>query len=974
LLLAAGSLILVIWLAMFASLHERWRETNQQANATVSNLAVAYGWQEHREVQAVEQTLRVIAAQWEADPAHFDPFRMSTRSALLADVSEQVAVIDKNGVVVASTQPKWIGTNRHDDDDFTVAAAGQGNILYVSPARTEPITGRPIIVFAQRLPDQDSKFRGVLMATIDLRQWALTLGNVDLGPNALIALIGDDGAAYRLFDDASKNAVVNINESAMLRAARSEAQANWVGPSAPDGQRRIHAFRRLSPAEPTIVVGIDYEKMLQDAAVWQREALLFGLGLTCLVIAACGLLARQVDDARDREEQVAREREKLEAAYQALAVAHAHADAKSNELSATIGGMSDGIMMLDRDLRLMQWNRNYPEIDGVPREALRVGMSMEEILRIQVRAGEFGMVDEDAEVERRLAMLSGKQHTGTIERTRPDRRTVELRRSALPGGGFVTLYTDITPRKQAQALQEQARQVAEQAAEAKSRFVAIVSHEIRTPLNAVLTALAMLSETRLMPAQQELADRAAQAGEALLHLLTDILEMSKMEAGQLVLRPEVFTLRPLLEGVQEMFRAQAAERGMAITVALAPGAPERMRGDPGRLRQILMNLVSNAVKYARPGPVSLVAETEAYADRAGLRLAVCDSGPIIAEVDKRRLFQPFVRLENAAYARGGGTGLGLAICERLAALMGGKIGLQSFAGGNEFWVSLPIEAVASSAGASTPELTPSDEILNPLAADETGLQPHRPPRTHILLVEDVAANQVLTATMLRREGHQLDIARSGAEAIAMVQRTSYDIVFMDLSMPGMSGLEATRQIRALPAPMSHLPIVAVTASVAFEDRTACLAVGMKDVLCKPLRLAALQEVLWRHVWSAPTKREAPSTPRLDVTRMNELRDSLPEGAFSALVGTCLSDLHELMPQLRQALANGPVSEIERFAHAMSGVAGMYGLLDVSARTSAIAKAARNADSVAAEAAAVGIERDLEATLSALRAFVLAQAA
>jgi len=716
--------------------------------------------------------------------------------------------------------------------------------------------------------------------------------------------------------------------------------------------------------------------VVQPAVVWRRQAVLFGLGLTCLTIAAFGLLLRQFEDARDREEQVGREREKLAAAYQALAIAHTHADAKSNELSATITGMSDGIMMLDGDLRLMQWNQHYPEIDGVPREVLRVGMSIEEILRVQVRAGEFGMVDEDAEVERRMAIFRNTStQTGTIERTRPDMRTVESRRSALAGGGFVTLYTDITARKQAQALQEEARRLAEQMAEAKSRFVATVSHEIRTPLNAVLNALTLLSDTQLQPAQQSLTDRAAQAGEALLHLLTDILEMSKMEAGELALRPEIFALRPLLEGVQEMFDEPAKQRGMSLSIVTESAgtgrpAPERLRADPGRLRQILMNLVSNAVKYAGPGAVQIIAESHMVFGRTSLRLAVRDSGPAIAPADARRLFQPFVRLENAAYARSGGTGLGLAICHRLAGLMGGKIGLRSVDGGNEFWITVPIEAAG--AGAIT-WATPKSSVEHRLTSrQQTAGRAKRPPRTRILLVEDLPANQVITATMLRREGHKVDIARSGAEAIAMVSGMLYDVVLMDVSMPGMSGLDAARRIRALPEPARSLPIIAVTANASPQDRAGCLAAGMSDLLAKPASAGMLQAALLREVWSGrrvPQPMESPDA-RLDVDRINELRSHLPAPTFSTIVETCLADLHKLMPELGRALAVGSAGEVKDLAHAMAGGAGMYGLLGMQQKLrSVLHTSLRDGAEVATD-----IEAELAQTTEAMRAYVLAQAA
>jgi signal transduction histidine kinase/CheY-like chemotaxis protein len=977
--IAAGLMTLAVWVATFAAMQNRWQDARQRASATVTNLASALIWQVHNEILAVDRTMRVVISQWKDDPANFDPAEWRTRSALLGDVSEQIIILDKDGRVVSSTRPHLVGTDLHAFDFFQVPKAGQGNTLYVGPTATDRATGHSVITFARELPNPDNNFVGVVVATIDANQFARTLSSVDLGPNGLVALIGPGPFAHRLFQDSLIGVEGSIANSQMWAAAQADPQGLWVGPSALDGQQRIHAFRRLSEAEPQIVVGLDYVALTQEAMVWRRQALMFGVGLTILVLSSCALLARQLEDARHRERLVGLEQEKLARAYQELARAKALADAKTSELQATIAGMSDGLMMLDGELRLVQWNQHYPDYVGIPRDALRVGMPMQDILRLQVRAGEFGEVDENAEVHRRMVGLRTRAQNGTIERNRPNGRVIELRRSALPGGGFVTLYTDITPRKQAEALQLEARRIAEQAAEAKSRFVAIVSHEIRTPLNAVLNALSMLAGTGLAPSQQTLADRANEAGDALLHLLNDILEMSKMEIGHLALRPAIFPLRPLLEGVQEMFRAEAAERGITVCVEMAPGAPERMRGDPGRLRQILMNLVSNAVKYTRPGEVSLVAESRVSGGRLGLRLAVRDAGPAIAPADAGRLFQPFVRLENATVARNGGTGLGLTICKRLTELMGGTIGLASVAGGNEFWVALPVDTIP-------PAFDPAPPPGKPPARPEPVLRqaagtPH-PPRTRILLVDDVPANQLVTATMLRREGHLIDVAHSGPEALAMVQNGPYDLVLMDVFMPGMSGLEAAQALRALPGAERHVPIVALTANVSLEDRAACLEAGMVDMLAKPVRVEQLQDAIARHVWSRrgtghvrdPGTAEAAATgPRLDVRRITELRNSLPAATFPSMVENCLADLRQRLPQLHQALAEGAAPEIEAVAHAMAGVAGTYGLIGMRRLLSQVTTAARARDPIAAGLAARGIEGELADTARAVRAFVLAQA-
>jgi CheY-like chemotaxis protein len=302
--------------------------------------------------------------------------------------------------------------------------------------------------------------------------------------------------------------------------------------------------------------------------------------------------------------------------------------------------------------------------------------------------------------------------------------------------------------------------------------------------------------------------------------------------------------------------------------------------------------------------------------------------------------------------------------------MGGKIGLRAVEGGNEFWVNLPLDPAGAGAITWSPPPPPrsEDRAMRGMA--------RRPARTRILLVEDMAANQVITATMLRREGHMLDIARSGAEALAMVQTTAYDVVLMDISMPGMSGLEAAAKLRALPDPIGHLPIIAVTANGSSADLDACLRAGMNDLLAKPVSTEALQNVLLRHVWlkQRPAPPVAPSVSGLDLDRIDALRAGLPLAAFAALVESCLVDLQRLMPELRAALTAGATDEIGRLSHAIAGVAGSYGLADVQRRAGQIAQAARRGDELGAAKTSMGLEDEMEQSLAAMRAYMLAQAA
>ena len=462
----------------------------------------------------------------------------------------------------------------------------------------------------------------------------------------------------------------------------------------------------------------------------------------------------------------------------------------------------------------------------------------------------------------------------------------------------------------------------------------------------------------MAPAQVSLLATARQSGDALSGLVNDILEMSQIEAGKMMIRPVSFDLRMLLASSMEMFSAAAAERGIALRLSIAEAVPAVLNADAGRLRQILLNLLSNAVKYADPGDVWLHAELGQNAAE-GLRLLVKDRGPVIAPAARHHLFQPFSRLARSDDNRFG-SGLGLSICQELITLMGGTIGCEPWTApdgrqGNVFWLTLPAAVLA----------VPQPEVSVPPATRQRLLDlPARPlPRTRILLVEDVAANQIVVATMLRREGHGVDVASTGEAAVEAAQRSAYDLIFMDIFLPGMSGQEATALIRSLPEPARSVPIVALTADASPHFETVVKAFGMDGVLRKPVSLAELLDALNDHVWSGqplPRTDGPQAVPRLvrgragrpDIAgrnamlaadRIHELRRNLPPRAFATLVEACLVDLDARMQDLSRAMDTGSIGAIAAHTHAMVGMAGGYGMTALEASLRNIMTAARTGD-------------------------------
>ncbi|WP_372617225.1 response regulator [Falsiroseomonas sp.] len=381
-----------------------------------------------------------------------------------------------------------------------------------------------------------------------------------------------------------------------------------------------------------------------------------------------------------------------------------------------------------------------------------------------------------------------------------------------------------------------ARDAATRTSEAKSRFLARMSHELRTPLNSVLGLAQVLArDPRLTADQREQAATLERAGRHLLAVANDVLDLAAVEAGKLRLRRSPVALLAFVEGCASLVRPQAEAKGIALRHALAPDAPEAVLGDETRLRQMVLNLLSNAVKFTPAGgEVRLHALRRAQA--GGLRLEISDTGPGIPPDRRALLFRDFTQLEPSPGQEFGGAGLGLAISAALAKAMGGHIGCTTAPDGHGslFWLELPLEEAAAG-WASVSELAPAAPV---------GALSSVPPR-RVLVVDDVAANRLVARVLLEGAGHAVELASDGAEAVEAVRQGEFDLVLMDVHMPGIDGLEATRRIRALDGAGRHVPIIALTADALRDQVAQCLAAGMDGHLAKPLDRAALMAALRR---------------------------------------------------------------------------------------------------------------------------------
>jgi signal transduction histidine kinase/HPt (histidine-containing phosphotransfer) domain-containing protein len=945
----ALAIIGMVWLASIAALNASRRSVLATATANVNSTTLLLSAGLSERLSAIDRTLRVLEHDWEESAAGIDLSDWRTRAPGLGDLPLELSITDASGTVRQATAEPMLGRSIAGLPSFRELAAlpRDDGELGLSPA-----SNASVLIMSRRLDYPDGRFAGTITASYDMAPLVRFYRETDLGRQGLVDVVDDRTGRVTAADGGGAVPGTDLGASVMLQALRDAPNGRWIGPSAPDRIVRIHALHRLAAYDLDVVMAMSMASALEPAQVWRWEELAFACLTTVLVLALAGGLILNVRSNRQRLAALARDRF-------TLAAAKADADAKSQRLEVTLAGMTDGVMMIDADLRLMAWNARVAEMIGLPPTFLEHGLAMEAILRKQAEAGEFGDVDCANEVARRIAAINGTRDTVTGERTRRNGRTHAVRRRRLVDGSIIAIYSDITESKRTETALRRAHVIAEASAKTKSRLVAMVSHEIRQPLNTLLNSLSLLAENDLPAAPRRLVGMAQQSGAALLGLLNDVLDMSKMESGQLSLRPTDFALRPLLQSVLDMFATQAAARGIELALTIADNAPERLHADPVRIRQIVINLVSNAVKFAMPGRVLLLAETDAFGPGSigMLHLTVEDPGPTIDPVGRDRLFQPFVQLADGNQdAEPSGTGLGLTICRMLAGLLGGEIGYEPTATGNAFWVRLAFRV---------------------LDQDAPSIPPRRIfPRARLLLVEDMRANQLIVATMLRREGHMVDVATSGSAAIRAVERVPYDMVLMDIQMPGMTGIQAARCIRALPPPAGVVPICALTGDVSAEDRALCTDAGMDAVLGKPVELATLTGMLESLVWPfrpwrmphglpEPPLPAAP-LPSLMPARLAELRANLEPAVLSELADQAIDEMSIRLPMLREAIAAGDADRIKAEAHALIGVAGSYAMVSLEFRLNAILEAVRSDSTERAAMMAGDVEAEFAQAAAALR--------
>jgi signal transduction histidine kinase/CheY-like chemotaxis protein/HPt (histidine-containing phosphotransfer) domain-containing protein len=691
-------------------------------------------------------------------------------------------------------------------------------------------------------------------------------------------------------------------------------------PTAPElaGHRQIRSrfndHEVLALVRPTlypalfITATVDLEEALSGWAADRERALLVSGGFAILVLALAAALLLGLRQRERVEAERARWRSTLENALES---------------------MSDGFVMFGPDNRLIACNQRYREFYRISAPFIQVGAQFRDIMREGAKRGQYPQAGGD--IEAFIDEMDRWRHANNppIERLLPDGRWVLITERSTPDGGTVGIRTDITPLKRAMEELASARDAAHAAGQAKSEFLARMSHELRTPLNGVLGfAQVLLRDPELTASQREQVTTLHDAGRHLLDLVNTLLDLSKIEAGKLDLHLKHMAVRPLLESCAGLLAPEVARKLIDFTLEIGADTPEAVEADATRLRQMLLNLLSNAVKFTPHGGAVALRASGAAGQPGWIRIEVQDTGPGVPADKQHMLFEDFSQLAPVA-GEGSGTGLGLAISARLAAAMGGRIGIDAeLAQGALFWVELPLKEVP---------LPVQEEPHPPAPAPMEQIGPRS---LRVLVADDVAANRMVARAMLAAAGHRVDSASDGAEALAAVQRETYDVVLMDLQMPVMDGLEASRRIRALPDGRASVPILAVTASVLPEQVEACRVAGMDGHLAKPIDRESLLAAVAQLAAGTPLPARSGGPhgeqvePLLDPAALRSLAADL--GATADLIITeFVAELRLALDTLSRPATATDTPLLRQAAHRLLGAARTLGARRLAAATEAL---------------------------------------
>ena len=596
--------------------------------------------------------------------------------------------------------------------------------------------------------------------------------------------------------------------------------------------------------------------------------------------------------------------------------AKAEADIQAEQLEATVSASLDGIIIIDSLGKIVEFSDSAERIFGYKKEDI-LGKEMSSMIvperyreahnngMARMRdTGEANILGQRIEIEAMRA--NGEEFMSELAISRSRSSTGDI---------FIAYIRDISEAKAAEKALTDAKDAAELANRAKTQFISSMSHEIRTPFNAVLGILELLGDTKLSKDQKQLVQTADRTSRALMRIINDVLDYARISSGSVKIVKKPFYAPDIFDDVYRLFAMQAKEKNIDLKMNASRADPVYLAGDFGRIQQILMNFVSNAIKYTRDGSIDLIVEThERDNGKTALVCKVRDSGAGISEDKQEHLFDEFYMAEDVDIRASEGTGLGLTICKVLTKMMRGTIGVQSAPGeGSEFWVDIPLK-----------QTEPPTESLEPSPSQISiaGKQ--------ILLAEDNPTNRLVVTRILEKQGADITVATNGIEALTCLDAKAFDLLLTDVFMPEMGGKELVKTLRVTESPNTQIPVIALTAMGDIHEAEELKAHGIDQVILKPFNSKELIRVIAEQcsqevICPAVRQYENRAEIEADLTLSGELLDELDAEDIAAIRPQFEIDLVQVTESLKNAIAQKDITSCQIASHTLKGLAGMYGL-------------------------------------------------